>query len=156
MRREKPSGERAMEMSGAAAHGGGSGGGAFVLTIDDGVVADDDTGRWSHTCGGNHDGGDVSLDNAQHQMMVRVLMQIGFRFMFGSVRFRSSVRVGSFSSLTRFSQPGQNRVNSVDSVQIALDSAHLAPNQSTRADSVNSVNPINSVRWFDDSRRKTR
>ncbi|MFS7943141.1 hypothetical protein Hanom_Chr06g00496821 [Helianthus anomalus] len=156
MRREKPSGEKAMEISGAAAHGGGSGGGAFVLTIDDGVMADDDTSRWSHTGGDNHDGGDVSLDNAQHQMMVRVLMQIGFRFMFGSVRFRSSVRVGSVSSLTRFCQPGQNRVNSVDSVQIALDSVHLAPNQSTRVDSVNSVDLVDSVRRFDDSTRKTR
>ncbi|KAJ0669285.1 hypothetical protein HanPI659440_Chr17g0699341 [Helianthus annuus] len=54
--------ERAMEMSDAAAHGGGSGGGAFVLTIDDGVVADDDTGRRSHTGGGNHDGGDVPFN----------------------------------------------------------------------------------------------
>ncbi|MFS7985916.1 hypothetical protein Hanom_Chr11g01004281 [Helianthus anomalus] len=71
---------------------------------DDGVVADDDTGRRSHADGGNHDGGDVPLDNVQHQMMVRVLMQIGFNFMFGLVRFGSSVQVGS-----RFGQSSQRK-----------------------------------------------
>ncbi|MFS7911851.1 hypothetical protein Hanom_Chr02g00122981 [Helianthus anomalus] len=84
-----------------------------------------------------------------------------------SVRVRSSrIKVRIFG-MARFSFDsvylwlGSRLSNSTrsDSIQLGptrLDSVHLASTQSTRADSVNLVDPFNSVRLSDNSTRKTR
>ncbi|KAM0005020.1 hypothetical protein Hdeb2414_s0223g00838981 [Helianthus debilis subsp. tardiflorus] len=77
-----------------------------------------------------------------------------------SVRVRSSrIKVRIFG-LARFSFDSVIYGSGLDSATrlgpTRLDSVDLASTQSTRADSVNSVDPVNSVRLSENSTRKTR
>ncbi|KAF5782573.1 hypothetical protein HanRHA438_Chr11g0510201 [Helianthus annuus] len=90
----------------------------------------------------------MSLE-ATGQSRVRVFGFLSSRL--GSVSVWVRVNKGNRVK-THQRRPESAACSGLDSVQLGptrLDSVHLASTQSTRADSVNSVDPVNSVRRLD-------